>query len=453
MTDASCRLDLLPSEVLLLIFDYCNEYDLTRLSEVCKRFYEIIHSDIAWTKKSKTFLVTNQISERFRKRCNTLLHPRAAWSVSYNWHYGIYSKENVFSRNDKNLMPWLRMTNNVLWWSGTGYGLYGFKRHERTPFEYSSTNKFTFSFYYNVSLYSGADISKFIVWNNFIICGYTDGAIIYFMTNLKKRKSATMLWPKSFLSCVNAIDATPKNVIVGSERGEVKMFRHPGIVNVPTWDYSDVSNTDVSNTEVTTKTKVTDRYTKEICNINLVDKVQSLSVDPTGVRFAVGSSGITDVPLHVINVERYTMVDKIQHDWKYGAGILDMVWDDPNTLLTCGYDTYIRKWDMRTGRCVCSWVDPYDATLYCIASDYRYTMITGTQYNCLAVLWDQRKSDFVQLYYVNSKESSRRSPIYSVQFDNTQLYCATDRHMIELDFSVHSYRKRDYKSLFIPCTR
>jgi len=39
--------------------------------------------------------------------------------------------------------------------------------------------------------------------------------------------------------------------------------------------------------------------------INLKDKVQSLSIDPTGATFAVGSAGINDVPLHVINVERY----------------------------------------------------------------------------------------------------------------------------------------------------
>jgi len=57
----------------------------------------------------------------------------------------------------------------------------------------------------------------------------------------------------------------------------------------------------------------------------------------------------------------------------------------------------INNYDLRTGRCVCSWVDPCDATLYCIASDNQYTMITGTQYNCLAILWDQRKNDFVQV--------------------------------------------------------
>lgn len=43
----------------------------------------------------------------------------------------------------------------------------------------------------------------------------------------------------------------------------------------------------------------------KIC-IRLMDKVRSLSIDPTGVKFAVGSSGITDIPpLHIIDIEWY----------------------------------------------------------------------------------------------------------------------------------------------------
>lgn len=67
MTD-TCSLNVLPNEVLLMIFGYCNEYDLLRLSEVCKRFYEIVHTDVVWIKARKQFLVTNQMSERFRER-------------------------------------------------------------------------------------------------------------------------------------------------------------------------------------------------------------------------------------------------------------------------------------------------------------------------------------------------------------------------------------------------
>lgn len=51
----------------------------------------------------------------------------------------------------------------------------------------------------------------------------------------------------------------------------------------------------------------------------------------------------------------------------------------------------------RTGTCVYSWREPTDATLYCISSDYQYTMITGTKFNCKAVLWDQRQKNYVQV--------------------------------------------------------
>lgn len=43
----------------------------------------------------------------------------------------------------------------------------------------------------------------------------------------------------------------------------------------------------------------------------------------------------------------YTEFDMLKTDKKRYAGTLDMVWDSPQTLLTCGYDTYIRKWDLR----------------------------------------------------------------------------------------------------------
>lgn len=416
------RLDILPSDVLLIIFDYCNEYDLLRLSEVCKRFYEIVRTDVAWIKRNKRFLVTNQTAERFRERCKIILGPHATWRVSYNWHYGIYEKNMIWTQKSR-LMPWLKMTKYLLWWCG-GNKLYGFDREEQKRIESVVGNYYR----YYTQPYIGGDICKFVLWKNYIICGYTNGTIIYFLTRTDNSKCCIVKMFQNNRSSVNAIDATSENVVAGLECGTIKIQRHPDMDRPERYIYDE-----------------------EMKCINLMDKVRSLSIDPTGVKFAVGSAGVTDVPpLHVIDMERYTTVNTMRHAWKYGAGILDMVWDDPNTLLTCGYDTYIRKWDLRTGRCVCSWADPTDATLYCISSDHQYTMVTGTQYNCLAVLWDQRKSNFVQLYYVNSRVSTRRSPIYSIQFDNTHMYCATDKHVVQLNFSTYSRQKCDYKSLYIP---
>ena len=34
-------------------------------------------------------------------------------------------------------------------------------------------------------------------------------------------------------------------------------------------------------------------------------------------------------------------------DLKKGAGMLDLAWLSPSTLLSCGYDTFTRLWDTR----------------------------------------------------------------------------------------------------------
>lgn len=47
-------------------------------------------------------------------------------------------------------------------------------------------------------------------------------------------------------------------------------------------------------------------YDNEMTCIKLMDKVRSISIDPTGVKCAIGSSGTTNIPpLHVIDMEQY----------------------------------------------------------------------------------------------------------------------------------------------------
>lgn len=41
-------------------------------------------------------------------------------------------------------------------------------------------------------------------------------------------------------------------------------------------------------------------------------------------------------------------------DFPPGAGVLDVMYESPSTLLSCGYDTYVRYWDLRASvRYVC----------------------------------------------------------------------------------------------------
>lgn len=427
MTD-TLHLDILPYEVLLTIFDYCDAFDLVRLSEVCKRFYEIVRSDAVWIKKSRGLLVTNQVSERFRKRCNpVLLSPRSMWLVSYNWQYGRYERKTLISNKVK-AMPWLQMTNDTLWWSGSKL-LCGVKRNSKYFKDKVNVDiKYNNCFYNNIC---GADICKFVLCGNFIISGHSNGDIQYWLDKSHKGYPCVVKILRCVHSCdIDGIDATSQNIISGSVDGMIKIQK-----NV------DIEESNFDKNEIS------------IDFMDKIDRVQSLVIDPTGTQFAVGSSGTTIIPpLHLINIEtliRYTMFDEIRYPWKHGAGILDMVWDNPQTLLTCGYDTFVRKWDLRTEKCVSSWADPNDAALYCISSDYQYSIITGTQHACAAVLWDQRMCNFVQLYFINSQTFPLRSPIYSLRFDSSHLYCALDRHLVKLNFSGQSCQRNNYKQFLI----
>ncbi|CAK9795653.1 F-box/WD repeat-containing protein 4 [Anthophora plagiata] len=363
MTDV-WRLDTLPFDVLILIFDYCHAFDLVRLSEVCTRFYDIICGKILWIKKSKQPIATNQTSRKFRERCNPLLCLRTKWHVSHNWQY------------------------DVLWWSG-GKHLFGLRRTE--PLQ--DDNRI----FINDDIRS--DICKFIVKNECIITGHRDGSIQFWtMSRCDENIDFYFSIDRAHSSNVNALDETSKAIISGSSDGTVKIWGPIGqrILNVP------------------------------LATINISECVCSLSADPTSTKIAIGSGGDSDrLHLHIFDLENYTDSDILRPDKKRCAGILDMVWDSPQILLTCGYDSYIRKWDLRT--------------------DYQYTMITGTKFNCKAVLWDQRQQNYVQLYFMNLRRML--SPVYSLSFDSTHLYGATDKHLVELKFSGYSYKESNYKEI------
>lgn len=44
---------------------------------------------------------------------------------------------------------------------------------------------------------------------------------------------------------------------------------------------------------------------------------------------------------------RLECVCRLGSEFRRGAGVLDMVFESPFQLFTCGYDTFIRLWDLR----------------------------------------------------------------------------------------------------------
>ncbi|XP_014208190.1 F-box/WD repeat-containing protein 4 [Copidosoma floridanum] len=401
------KLDKLPLELLLLIFDYCHAFDLVRLSGVCTRFFYIARDDLLWCKRSDHTLATNQVSNRFRSRCNPLLNPRTKWQVTQNWENGRYQKKVLFSQQTK-LMPWIQLTGDLLWWSG-GNTLCGYLRSD----QFNQNNKV-----YHQEFNS--DICKFIVRDDYIISGHRDGSIQFWLMSM-------MYLENHFYHSINrahsrdvdAIDETNNIIISGSADGVVKAWTSP------------------KNQGYMSRLP--------LATVRVGDRVWSLAANPSSTKVAVGTSGTSGPPLNIYDINNFANSTTVDHNWRRGAGILDMVWDDPNTLLTCGYDTCIKKWDLRTGNCVGCWSDPTDATVYSISSDYNYTMVTGTQFNCKAVLWDQRKTNYIQLYFMNLRRLS--SPVYSVSFDSCHLYGATDQNVVEVKFTGKPNVDKNYREI------
>ncbi|XP_067393211.1 F-box/WD repeat-containing protein 4 isoform X2 [Emydura macquarii macquarii] len=122
-------------------------------------------------------------------------------------------------------------------------------------------------------------------------------------------------------------------------------------------------------------------------------------------------------------------------DFHRGAGVLDVLYETPFTLLSCGYDTYIRSWDLRTStrKCVMEWEEPHDSALYCVRSDGNHMIASGSAYYGVVRLWDKRRSRCLQSFSLSSPTSS---PVYCLRFSTTHLYAALASTLHALDFTA-----------------
>ncbi|XP_052468925.1 F-box/WD repeat-containing protein 4 isoform X3 [Carassius gibelio] len=120
-------------------------------------------------------------------------------------------------------------------------------------------------------------------------------------------------------------------------------------------------------------------------------------------------------------------------EFRRGAGVLDIAYESPFQLLTCGYDTFIRYWDLRvcSRKCVMEWEEPHDSALYCIKTDKNHMIASGSSYYGVVRLWDKRKTRCLQMFQLAPTTSS---PVYSLCFNTTHLYAALASVLYSLDF-------------------
>ncbi len=71
--------------------------------------------------------------------------------------------------------------------------------------------------------------------------------------------------------------------------------------------------------------------------------------------------------------------------------------------------------------------------MYCVKSDWNWKVVTGTAYHGTMRIWDSRMGRNLQTMYVDLERRSQ-GVVYSVDFDDSAIYCALSNGLQMIDF-------------------
>ncbi|XP_045217348.2 F-box/WD repeat-containing protein 4 isoform X5 [Macaca fascicularis] len=169
--------------------------------------------------------------------------------------------------------------------------------------------------------------------------------------------------------------------------------------------------------------------------IQTEDRVWSIAISPLLSSFVTGTACCGHFsPLRIWDLNSGQLMTHLGSDFPPGAGVLDVMYESPFTLLSCGYDTYVRYWDLRTSvrKCVMEWEEPHDSTLYCLQTDGNHLLATGSSYYGVVRLWDRRQRACLHAFPLTSTPLS--SPVYCLRLTTKHLYAALSYNLHVLDF-------------------
>ncbi|CAM4584670.1 unnamed protein product [Lepidochelys olivacea] len=389
----------LPEELLLLICSYLDARALGRLGQVCRRLRAFAGRDPLWRRIARGCL--NAGFTRLGADLAAGIPVKERVKVSQNWRRGRCRRETLLKWKRKQvapfsftlLMPWMHLDGEYLYLSQAedirAYRFRpdsaGLQRHPQ-------------------AIFSGhqEDVCRFVLASSHIVSGGGDGNIV-----LSKVHSSFSIKFSAHEQEVNCVDCQGGIIVSGSRDRTAKV-----------WSLS------------------SGRAGHCLHTVQTEDRVWSIAISPLLSSFVTGTAccGHTS-PLRIWDLESGQLATCLGTDFHRGAGVLDVVYETPFTLLSCGYDTYIRSWDLRmsTRKCVMEWEEPHDSALYCVRSDGNHMIASGSAYYGVVRLWDKRQSRCLQSFSLSSPTSS---PVYCLRFTTTYLYAALASALHALDFTA-----------------
>ena len=427
-------LDELPSEILLMIFSFLDRPSLGKVAGVCHRFKDLAYADCLWMRQASGAIAA---STAIAGKTLEPLGARDRVRVSENWRAGKYLESKLLVQNVR-YMPRLQLEREVLWvswgnkiWAHPRFGNDGHIGRTTTKVLKGHTD----------------DVSRFVVRDGLLVSGGSDRTLFGWDST-----TGEFLFAKRYChgSEISAVDVASGNgsgygyqqtVVTGSRDRSIKI-----------WSLNSDSENDINRSNVFNnnqderqqqhqKRHYFDNFPAVAQTVNLGDRIWSVAADPIGKRVAIGSAGLGGVPaLHILDLPTAghagSLVPLGEHDLKKGAGVLDLHWLTEQTFLGCGYDAFTRLWDVRVGGIVRSWEEPFDEPIYCLSTDNVNTLVCGTARHGLVRLWDLRNDkQHVQMFYAKHAHAGQSSPVYSVAFDQANLYVALDQCLNLMSFS------------------
>ncbi|XP_053891145.1 F-box/WD repeat-containing protein 4 [Malaclemys terrapin pileata] len=380
----------LPEELLLLICSYLDAQALGRLGQVCRRLRAFSGRDLLWRRIARGCL--NSGFTQLGADLAAGIPVKERVKVSQNWRHGRCRRETLLKWK-RNLMPWMHLDGEYLYLSqAEDIRAYRF-RPDSTGLQRRPQ-----------AIFSGhqEDVCRFVLASSHIVSGGGDGNII-----LSKVHGSFSIKFSAHEQEVNCVDCQGGIIVSGSRDRTAKV-----------WSLS------------------SGRVGHCLHTVQTEDRVWSIAISPLLSSFVTGTAccGHTS-PLRTWDLESGQLVTCLGTDFHRGAGVLDIVYETPFTLLSCGYDTYIRSWDLRvsTRKCVMEWEEPHDSALYCVRSDGNHMIASGSAYYGVVRLWDKRQSRCLQSFSLSSPTSS---PVYCLCFSTTHLYAALASALHALDFTA-----------------
>ncbi|XP_032227598.1 F-box/WD repeat-containing protein 4 isoform X1 [Nematostella vectensis] len=378
-------LDCLPEDVLFVILSYCDLWTLLRLARVNRTLNQMSSHDSVWIRIARRCA---NIRPSDKRADNSW---KAMCRVSVNWMRG-YCKDRCLLRFKCNYMPCVQLgrPHQILISLGADIVIYNKSKKKNQAYRQRTLCGHT------------ADVAKFVVCDAYLLSCSMDKTIRLWNTKTWRCDGVLVGHDNG----VYSVDGYRDTVISGGRDGVVKV-----------WSKRSMSC---------------------VRELAVHDHVWCVGFNQSSRIALCGTAGHSTVhaPLQLWSLESGSLVSGFRmEDRGKGRGILSVKWESPSTFLSCGYDTTVRYWDTRinpSNACVVSWDDPHDSTVYCLDSDNKWMVVSGTSRYGVVRVWDKRVRRSVRSFYAGRTSSS---PVYSLRFNRTTLVVALANGLRTLDFS------------------